>query len=79
MKQNMVFDWTIQKYSSVLVVHPKRDAYFADLQRVCEFVKKNVHIRVWLKLLNDAFYWIFLRIALLFLCMRLPFIWIMDC
>jgi hypothetical protein len=27
-----------------VVVHPKFDTYFADLQRVCEFLKDNVHV-----------------------------------
>jgi hypothetical protein len=68
----MVFDLAIQKHSPVVVVHPKPDVYIADLRCVCEFVKKNVHIHVSVKLLNDnAFYWIFLRIARLFLSMRL--------
>lgn len=44
----------IQKYSSAVVLHPKPDTYFADLQHVCGFVKENVHVRVRVKLLNDG-------------------------
>jgi hypothetical protein len=36
-----------------VVLHPKTDTYFADLRRVCVFAKKNMHVWVRVKLLND--------------------------
>jgi hypothetical protein len=30
----------IQRYSSAVVLHPKPDTHFADLQHVCEFVRQ---------------------------------------
>lgn len=43
----------IQKYSSAVVLHPKPNTYFADLQHVCGFLKDNLHARVRVKLPND--------------------------
>jgi hypothetical protein len=34
----------IQRYSSAVVLHPKPDTHFADLQHVCEFVRQNMHV-----------------------------------
>jgi hypothetical protein len=44
----------IRMYSSAVVLHPKPDTYFADLQHVCGFLRYNLHARVWLNLLNDG-------------------------
>jgi hypothetical protein len=43
----------IQKYSSAVIIHPKPNTHFADLQHVCEFIKESIQIRVKVKMLND--------------------------